>query len=145
MVVLIVIAIAIFLWWSLVPSKKNKTNYYSPSNNYGDPNIDLRGVLFLEKYKCLIDAFRDHPDAKVIECTKDSFRTSLSSNGAVTSFFLLESFGHYNVIWEHRSPMFGKNVLKWQFDVNHSPYLALEKIRVELGEYEQKMFQRRWG
>ncbi|MDM1328107.1 hypothetical protein [Myroides odoratimimus] len=140
MVILIIIAVAIFLWWSLVPSNKNtiKSSYSNSGND------DLKKLLFNDKYKYLISNFLAFPDAEVIESKIDSIRISSWTPRVRTTFFIIESFGYYTVYWEHKSQTFGKHSLNWQFPINHSQVAALEKIGDEISDYENKLLNNRY-
>lgn len=141
MVFIIIIAVAIFLWWSLVPSRGNTTN-----NDYNYSHNDvLQKAIFCDKYKYLIKSFLEFPDSKITESKKDSIRIVSSTPRVQTTFFMLESFGYYNIIWEHRSQVFGRHTLKWTFPVNYSQMEALDEIGGEISKYENKIMSKRYS
>ncbi|MDM1513730.1 hypothetical protein ACF8C4_01550 [Myroides odoratimimus] len=144
MVILIIIAVAIFLWWSLVPSKK-KVNNRSRTSSYTSNEDELKRIIFLNRYNFLVDDLIKSTGAEIVDYTSYSIRMEKYTKQSTSLIHIYESSGYYNVVWEFESMIYGKNNLAWKFPIGHSQYHALENIKQDVDYNEQKMITEKFG
>ena len=104
-----------------------------------ESQVDGHGGI-KQKYSTLIQWLTNYPNARVVKVTRDHVQISCIMQTTATYFFITETFGGVEIIWDARLGIMGNHKMKWDFTSTTSEEEMIERIGVYIEEYNEKLF-----
>jgi tetratricopeptide (TPR) repeat protein len=93
----------------------------------------------LVKYSKLIDSIKaGNPATRIHYVRADSVCLLAVNNMSSTKIVFTQTFGKLTIQWITDSPVFGKHQLEWDFDEYFDQSKILDKIVIDIDNYQQK-------
>jgi len=104
-----------------------------------DSQVDGHGGM-KQKYSILIQWLTNNPNARVVKATRDHVQISCVMQTTATYFFITETFGGVEIIWDARLGIMGNHKKKWDFSSTTSEEEIIVIIGLYIEEYNDNLF-----